>query len=56
MAMSWVAEKNTMATAHTAMGARELAGFCSAKSAMPAASAICMARIQPRRRPRKGSG
>ena len=56
MAMSCVAEKNTMAIAQAASGASEAAGFCSASSAIVAASANCMASIQPRRRPRNGSG
>src|SRR5437868_1832206 len=37
--MSWVAEKNTIATAQAVIGASARAGFCSANSAMVAPSA-----------------
>jgi hypothetical protein len=56
MAMSCVAEKNTMITAHTAMGVNEIAGFCNANTPIAAASASCISAIQPRRRPSQGSG
>jgi hypothetical protein len=56
MAMSCVAEKNTMPTAQIAIGVSDIAGFCSAKMPIATASASCVNTIQPRRRPSNGNG
>ena len=56
MTMSCEAEKNTISRAVAATAGSERAGSCSANAAMAAAVASWIAIIQPRRRPRNGSG
>jgi hypothetical protein len=54
--MSCDAERNTIRSAQSAMVISEAAGFCTASTAIAAAIASCVTRIQPRRRPSSGSG